>query len=140
DHMKEPEALQLIEETQRFIETMEDVGKTVSLVDFIKQMNQSMNDGKPGFWQLPQTSDLVSQYLFLYSLSADPVDFDSYVDYEYKNANLIVWMKNDSSTFSQATVEKIHAFLTPKLDRKSTRLNSSHVKSSYAVFCLKEKK
>src|SRR5690606_41807937 len=27
-----------------------------------------------------------------------------------------------------------------KLDRKSTRLNSSHVKISYAVFCLKEKK
>src|SRR5690606_41011074 len=25
------------------------------------------------------------------------------------------------------------------LDRKSTRLNSSHVKISYAVFCLKEK-
>src|SRR5690606_41599353 len=26
-----------------------------------------------------------------------------------------------------------------RLDRKSTRLNSSHVKSSYAVFCLKKK-
>src|SRR5690606_39570630 len=26
--------------------------------------------------------------------------------------------------------------LTAKADRKSTRLNSSHVKSSYAVFCL----
>src|SRR5690625_6362612 len=26
-----------------------------------------------------------------------------------------------------------------KLDRKSTRLNSSHVASSYAVFCLKKK-
>src|SRR5690606_40876762 len=26
------------------------------------------------------------------------------------------------------------------LDRKSTRLNSSHVKNSYAVFCLKKKK
>src|SRR5690606_40352907 len=26
-----------------------------------------------------------------------------------------------------------------KEDRKSTRLNSSHVKSSYAVFCLKKK-
>src|SRR5436309_9034100 len=25
-------------------------------------------------------------------------------------------------------------------DRKSTRLNSSHVKNSYAVFCLKKKK
>src|SRR5207302_11011869 len=29
---------------------------------------------------------------------------------------------------------------SPMLDRKSTRLNSSHVKISYAVFCLKKKK
>src|SRR5690606_39439066 len=28
----------------------------------------------------------------------------------------------------------------PRIDRKSTRLNSSHVKISYAVFCLKKKK
>src|SRR5690606_40306515 len=28
----------------------------------------------------------------------------------------------------------------PPSDRKSTRLNSSHVKISYAVFCLKKKK
>src|SRR5690606_40837276 len=27
-----------------------------------------------------------------------------------------------------------------RIDRKSTRLNSSHVKISYAVFCLKKKK
>src|SRR5690349_23343302 len=29
---------------------------------------------------------------------------------------------------------------SPCLDRKSTRLNSSHVEISYAVFCLKKKK
>src|SRR5439155_17253330 len=28
----------------------------------------------------------------------------------------------------------------PRVDRKSTRLNSSHVAISYAVFCLKKKK
>src|SRR5690349_23891528 len=28
----------------------------------------------------------------------------------------------------------------PEIDRKSTRLNSSHVEISYAVFCLKKKK
>src|SRR3712207_7630441 len=28
---------------------------------------------------------------------------------------------------------------TPELDRKSTRLNSSHANISYAVFCLKKK-
>src|SRR5690554_7117485 len=42
-------------------------------------------------------------------------------------------------------VRKIDAALRPilmrsDLDRKSTRLNSSHVRISYAVFCLKKKK
>src|SRR5437660_8606477 len=32
------------------------------------------------------------------------------------------------------------AHKTPEIDRKSTRLNSSHVAISYAVFCLKKKK
>src|SRR5690554_7000842 len=44
----------------------------------------------------------------------------------------------------EATVGKQHRFtiaaLTPRPDRKSTRLNSSHVRISYAVFCLKKKK
>src|SRR5438874_7410137 len=31
-------------------------------------------------------------------------------------------------------------YFSPSRDRKSTRLNSSHVEISYAVFCLKKKK
>src|SRR5690606_42094246 len=34
----------------------------------------------------------------------------------------------------------LSGFALDLLDRKSTRLNSSHVKISYAVFCLKKKK
>src|SRR5690606_41533393 len=37
-----------------------------------------------------------------------------------------------------ADVGEVEAFIG--IDRKSTRLNSSHVKISYAVFCLKKKK
>src|SRR5690349_23741933 len=33
-----------------------------------------------------------------------------------------------------------HLIFWPGEDRKSTRLNSSHVEISYAVFCLKKKK
>src|SRR5690606_39509118 len=33
----------------------------------------------------------------------------------------------------------VHDFVAAWADRKSTRLNSSHVKNSYAVFCLKKK-
>src|SRR5205085_11417845 len=34
---------------------------------------------------------------------------------------------------------KVHGPVEPALDRKSTRLNSSHSQNSYAVFCLKKK-
>src|SRR5690625_5641943 len=39
-----------------------------------------------------------------------------------------------------ADIDYWTADLTPQADRKSTRLNSSHVAISYAVFCLKKKK
>src|SRR5690242_21275051 len=38
-----------------------------------------------------------------------------------------------------ADLERIDAHLTRIEDRKSTRLNSSHMSISYAVFCLKKK-
>src|SRR2546429_1338555 len=39
-----------------------------------------------------------------------------------------------------APEEETHAVCSAHLDRKSTRLNSSHGYISYAVFCLKKKK
>src|SRR5207249_6824038 len=39
-----------------------------------------------------------------------------------------------------AVTRRAGARLVPYQDRKSTRLNSSHVSISYAVFCLKKKK
>src|SRR5690606_39995202 len=38
------------------------------------------------------------------------------------------------------TCHAVEGFTDDQQDRKSTRLNSSHVKISYAVFCLKKKK
>src|SRR5574337_1496519 len=41
----------------------------------------------------------------------------------------------------RAAGEDVHAEVRPEeVDRKSTRLNSSHHSTSYAVFCLKKKK
>src|SRR3712207_3073567 len=37
-------------------------------------------------------------------------------------------------------IDEVHMLTTEALDRKSTRLNSSHANISYAVFCLKKKK
>src|SRR5690606_9404868 len=48
------------------------------------------------------------------------------------------WLGTFVTDFSQSCQEPCELRLEPQ-DRKSTRLNSSHVKISYAVFCLKKK-
>src|SRR5207253_9172965 len=40
----------------------------------------------------------------------------------------------------QYALKLVRSFFSDVLDRKSTRLNSSHVAISYAVFCLKKKR
>src|SRR5690349_23384550 len=48
-----------------------------------------------------------------------------------------------SRTFSQLVMQikiEVGTARASMIDRKSTRLNSSHVEISYAVFCLKKKK
>src|SRR5690606_28974740 len=50
----------------------------------------------------------------------------------------IVYRDSDASGTGTLRLENVS--MTGFRDRKSTRLNSSHVKISYAVFCLKKKK
>src|SRR5690606_41423501 len=47
---------------------------------------------------------------------------------------------NDHMLHNQGKLQPSHDPDAGGPDRKSTRLNSSHVKISYAVFCLKKKK
>src|SRR5690606_41447964 len=46
---------------------------------------------------------------------------------------------DNAAAQQQAMVAGTRRLLMLTVDRKSTRLNSSHVKISYAVFCLKKK-
>src|SRR5207302_11199769 len=45
----------------------------------------------------------------------------------------------ESRAVGKPRVDHRRCFVDASSDRKSTRLNSSHVKISYAVFCLKKK-
>src|SRR3989442_9579530 len=54
-------------------------------------------------------------------------------------ARRIVWRSRTSVGNSRCCASATR-FVLRKSDRKSTRLNSSHVRISYAVFCLKKKK
>src|SRR5436305_15318792 len=48
-------------------------------------------------------------------------------------------LADEMSSYFSEMAEKLD-ISCDRLDRKSTRLNSSHVRISYAVFCLKKKK
>src|SRR5437868_12350411 len=57
------------------------------------------------------------------------------------NVNLLLVL--DGASFSSMSVSRIRPdrlSAVVVVDRKSTRLNSSHVSTSYAVLCLKKKK
>ncbi len=98
DGIKDPKVLEGMSKLQAFLETQKDVGKTQSLADLIKRMNQAMHEDKADFYKIPDSQNLVAQYLFLYSSSGDPQDFDSYVDNDYQRAAVWAYLKNDSTT------------------------------------------
>src|SRR3989442_9641084 len=50
------------------------------------------------------------------------------------------WFRDEWSSFRPERRPLVAEPIARGADRKSTRLNSSHVRISYAVFCLKKKK
>jgi outer membrane lipoprotein-sorting protein len=110
DSIKRPEVLQFIENVQHFVEKDPNVGKTLAITDFIKKMNQSMNADNTAFYKIPESQDLVAQYLLLYSNSGEPGDFDSFVDYNYQNAVITAFTKSDSSAFMEKLTSEVVAY------------------------------
>jgi predicted RND superfamily exporter protein/outer membrane lipoprotein-sorting protein len=109
DAIKSPEVLRAMEATQRFLEAERPVGKTVSLVDFIRRIDGAMN-GDATAGKLPDSQDLVAQYLLLYSMSGEPEDFKSHVDYGYRNAVITAYLKEESSIYLTDLSRRLAAF------------------------------
>ena len=112
--IKEPRVLSAMEATQRFLEAQPHVGKTLSLADFIRRMNRAMHADDPGHDRIPESRDLVAQYLLAYSLSGDLEDLESYVDDRYRAANILVLLKTDSTAYTQELISKLSAALPEK--------------------------
>ncbi len=90
DAIKEPELLRQIQRFQEYAESLPHVGSTSSFADIIRRIHQEMNGGDPAYHVIPESRDLVAQYLLLYSISGDPGDFAEIVDYDYQRTKVRV--------------------------------------------------
>jgi predicted RND superfamily exporter protein len=109
--IKDPRVLSAMAATQRFLEAQPHVGKTLSLADFIRRMNRAMHADDPGYDRIPESRELVAQYLLAYSLSGELEDLDSYVDDRYRSANILVLLKTDSTAYTQELISKLKTTL-----------------------------
>src|SRR5690606_40992208 len=98
-------------------------------------------DDHPHLHSFPtrRSSDLL-RYLPGLSLTAAKVDDRLFLFFFAQLCRGLVYPSGAKKrSIFDALVEPLAKRIASRQDRKSTRLNSSHVKISYAVFCLKKK-
>jgi predicted RND superfamily exporter protein len=109
NRMQDPEVLRAIDGMQKLMERNPMVGKTLSIADFIRRMNRAMHGDDPAFDAVPAQHDLIAQYLFLYANGGNPGDFDTYVDYDYKHANIWGFLREHDTVKLTALVHQLEA-------------------------------
>jgi len=98
DVFKNPETLRLVDKMQTQLENeLEVVGTSFSLADYINRMNKVMNADDEAFNTIPDSQDMIAQYLLLYEMSGDPENLDKVVDYDYEKLNVTFQLKSDNS-------------------------------------------
>ena len=95
--MKDPDILNDIVMLQDFIETDEKVSISYSIANVVEQMHRTVMDDNPEFETIPDSRDKVNNLFTMYSMSGDPDDFSTLVDYDYE-VGLITALSKEMST------------------------------------------
>ena len=111
DAIKEPAALREIERVQRIAERNPQlVRKAYSLVDVLKDLNRAFHGGDPAWYRIPESRELVAQYLLLYETSGGE-DAEEYVSSDYRRASLELRLALAPTSATAALVQEIRAEL-----------------------------
>ncbi len=87
--------LKEMDSLQRYLEkNAKGVGRTLSLVEYVKGMNMVMFAGERKEFRIPDNNKTIAEYVFLYSLTGFPGDFDPVVNPNYQYANIKVDLRD----------------------------------------------
>jgi predicted RND superfamily exporter protein len=109
DHFLQPETLRRVLAFQRDAEALDEIDRTISIADYVTFMNREMFGGDTGALQLPATPEEVGQYLFLYTSSGDPEEFDDLIDPDATRARIILKADVPSSRASAELRARLQA-------------------------------
>jgi predicted RND superfamily exporter protein len=86
DGIKDPRVLRAIAGLQDYLARTGSVDATVSVADYLRKMHREMNAGDKAFEVIPDSRELVAQYLLL----LEGKDLAKYMDFSGATANIIV--------------------------------------------------
>ena len=95
--IKDPIVLQKMDSLQSYIEENNHVKVTYSIANVVKQMHRTVMDDSLEYETIPVEREKVNNLFTMYSMSGDPEDFSSLVDYEY-SSGLITALSSVMST------------------------------------------
>jgi len=111
DTFKEPKVLKLVDKMQKDVDNkLQVVGNTFSLTDYINRMNKVMNADDEKYNTIPDSKNMVAQYLLLYEMSGDPENLNKVVDYDYEKLNVTFQLKSDNSKAINSALDVIHTY------------------------------
>ena len=110
DFMKRPETLRWIESLQRELEKDPLVGKTVSVADVVKRINRVLHSDEARFETIPDSTAVVAQQLFVFTMAVKPRDLDNLVDYPFQSANVILQLKSWDADVIRRAIARAEAF------------------------------
>ena len=115
--IKSPEFLRKMELLSDYLKTKEPVTQVSSIVDQLKLMNQAFHGDSLEYKAIPESSEEIAQFLLLYSLTGNPDDMDRFVDYDYKQAQLLARVVETGSSTSYDLYLDIRDYIRKTFDR-----------------------
>lgn len=107
DGIKEPAFMQRALEFQNYVVAQEGTGKANSMVNYIMKINQVMHDDDPAYFKVPDTREMVSQYLLLYSSNSPDEDLSDLMTYYGRYMKISVLFEVAPSGITKARVQAI---------------------------------
>lgn len=123
DGLKSPELLAKIGAMQEFAESLEYVGDTVSVVDYLKSLNQTLHSMDPAYYKLSESRAEIAEGLYLYSVSGQPELLDEVVDFDYQHANITVSIKTDQTLHLKNIIDQIKGYVAQNFKDEGVAIN-----------------